>query len=195
MYSHTDVRKHCTTWSVVSGEFGIKPSSFRMTSRALYSAQYYRQHCTLQAFQQFGALYMHNPDDKYLTRPGYGPSTSEFQATTGPNEPSPCECCMLSEVRVSGSGVRVSGCESWNHVPQGALLHPGSSHRLSIILLITTIVVFSLLYLSIKSLILGAKCVLTLSSLNLPVSSSSTTSRELLSQFSTCSGWRWFDVG
>ena len=24
--------------------------------------------------------------------------------------------------------------------------------------------------------------------------SSSTTSRELLSQFSTCSGWRWFDV-
>ena len=30
--------------------------------------------------------------------------------------------------------------------------------------------------------------------LNLPLSSSSTTSRELLSQFSTCSGWRWFDV-
>ena len=36
---------------------------------------------------------------------------------------------------------------------------------------------------------------LTLSSLNLPLSSSSTTSRELLSQFSTCSGWRWFEVG
>ena len=35
---------------------------------------------------------------------------------------------------------------------------------------------------------------LTLSSLNLSWSSSSTTSRELLSQFSTCSGWRWFDV-
>ena len=35
---------------------------------------------------------------------------------------------------------------------------------------------------------------LTLSSPNLPLSSSSTTSRELLSQFSTCSGWRWFDV-
>ena len=34
----------------------------------------------------------------------------------------------------------------------------------------------------------------TLSSLNLPLSSSSTTSSELLSQFSTCSGWRWFDV-
>ena len=25
--------------------------------------------------------------------------------------------------------------------------------------------------------------------------SSSTTSRELLSQFSTCSGWRWLEVG
>ena len=35
---------------------------------------------------------------------------------------------------------------------------------------------------------------LTLSSLSLPLSSSSTTSRELLSQFPTCSGWRWFDV-
>ena len=36
---------------------------------------------------------------------------------------------------------------------------------------------------------------LTLSSLNLPLSSSSTTSRELLSRFSTCSGWRWLEVG
>ena len=35
---------------------------------------------------------------------------------------------------------------------------------------------------------------LTLSSLNLLLSSSSTTSRELLSQFSTCSGWKWLDV-
>ena len=35
----------------------------------------------------------------------------------------------------------------------------------------------------------------TLSSLKLPFSSSSTTSRELLSQFSTCSGWRWLQVG
>ena len=35
---------------------------------------------------------------------------------------------------------------------------------------------------------------LTLSNRNLPLSSSSTTSRELLSQFSSCSGWRWFDV-
>ena len=36
---------------------------------------------------------------------------------------------------------------------------------------------------------------LTLSSLSLPLSSSSTTSRELLSQFSTCSRWRWLEVG
>ena len=36
---------------------------------------------------------------------------------------------------------------------------------------------------------------LTLSGLNLPLSSSSTTSRELLSQFLTCSGWSWFHVG
>ena len=32
-------------------------------------------------------------------------------------------------------------------------------------------------------------------SLNLPLSSSSTTSRELLSQLSTCSEWRWLEVG
>ena len=38
-------------------------------------------------------------------------------------------------------------------------------------------------------------CNLTLSSLNLPLSPSSTTSRELLSQFSTCSGWRWLELG
>ena len=36
---------------------------------------------------------------------------------------------------------------------------------------------------------------LTLSNLNLPLSSSSNTTRELLSQFSTCSGWRWLEVG
>ena len=36
---------------------------------------------------------------------------------------------------------------------------------------------------------------LTLSSLNLPLSFSSTTSRKLLSQSSTCSGWRWPEVG
>ena len=28
-------------------------------------------HCTLQAFEQFGALYMHNHDDKYPARLGF----------------------------------------------------------------------------------------------------------------------------
>ena len=37
--------------------------------------------------------------------------------------------------------------------------------------------------------------VLTLSSLSLPLSSSSTTSCELLSQLPTCSGWRWLEMG
>ena len=43
---------------------GIIATEVRMTSRVLYSAQYNRQHFTLQAFEQFGALYMHNHDDK-----------------------------------------------------------------------------------------------------------------------------------
>ena len=51
---------------------------FRMTLTVLYSAQYHRQHCTLQAFQQFGALYMHNHDDKYPSRPGFEPRTSRL---------------------------------------------------------------------------------------------------------------------
>ena len=38
---------------------------FRMTSRVLYSAQYHRLHYTLQAFEHFGTLYMHNHDDRY----------------------------------------------------------------------------------------------------------------------------------
>ena len=33
-----------------------------MTSRIFYSAQYHSQHCTLHAFEQFGALYMHIHD-------------------------------------------------------------------------------------------------------------------------------------
>ena len=66
----------------------ISSYSCRMTSIILYSAQYYRQHCALQAFELFRTLYMHSPDDKYPTRIIYpvGP-TSEFRATAGPNEP------------------------------------------------------------------------------------------------------------
>ena len=46
---------------------------FRLTSRVLYSAQYHRHHCTLHAFEQFRALYMHNHDDKYPSRPRFEP--------------------------------------------------------------------------------------------------------------------------
>ena len=61
---------------------------FQMTSRVLYSARYHRQHCTFHAFEQFGALYMHNHDDKYQARPGFEPGTSRVQATFDTNEPS-----------------------------------------------------------------------------------------------------------
>ena len=60
---------------------------FRMTSRVLYSAQYHRQHCTLHAFEQFGALYIHSHDDKYPSRPGFQPGTPRLQATVDTNEP------------------------------------------------------------------------------------------------------------
>ena len=69
-------------------EVGSMPYSYRMTSMILYSSQCHRQHCTPHAFEQFGALYMHNTDDKYPARLGFEPSTSEFRATTGPNKPS-----------------------------------------------------------------------------------------------------------
>ena len=56
---------------------------FRMISRVLHSAQYHRQHCTLQAFEQFGALYICTatiknirPDrDSNLVPPDYKPQS------------------------------------------------------------------------------------------------------------------------
>ena len=61
---------------------------FRMNSRVLHSAQYQRQHYTLQAFEQFGALYKHNHDDKYPARPGFETGTSRLPAPGDTNEPS-----------------------------------------------------------------------------------------------------------
>ena len=52
------------------------------------SAQYHKQHCTLHAFEQFGALYMHNHDDKYLARPRFEPATSRLQAPVDTRETS-----------------------------------------------------------------------------------------------------------
>ena len=40
------------------------PFFFRMTSRVLYNALYHRQHCTLQAFEQFGSLMRNIPPDR-----------------------------------------------------------------------------------------------------------------------------------
>ena len=56
---------------------------FRINQRVLYSAQYHRPHCTLQAYKQFRALYictttMTNirPDgDSNLVPPGYNPQS------------------------------------------------------------------------------------------------------------------------
>ena len=64
------------------------PLLFRMTSMVLHSAQYHKQHSTLHTFEQFGALYMHNYDDKYLSRPGFEPGTPGLQAPVDTNEPS-----------------------------------------------------------------------------------------------------------
>ena len=60
-----------------------------MTSRALYITQYHRQLYTLQAFEQFGALYMHKLDDEHPTDWDSNQIyKSEFRATAGPDEPS-----------------------------------------------------------------------------------------------------------
>ena len=67
-----------------SGDYALL--LFRMTSRVLYSAHYHRQHCTLRAFEQFGALYMHNNDNKYPARPGFEPDTPRLQALVDMNE-------------------------------------------------------------------------------------------------------------
>ena len=58
--------------------------TYRMTSRVLYSAQHHRQHRTPQAFEQFGALYMHNLDDSPSAIQTHD---SEFRFLTGQNEP------------------------------------------------------------------------------------------------------------
>ena len=56
------------------------------------SRQREAQHCTLHAFEQFGALYMHNHNDKYPVRPGFEPGfepgTSRLQDPVDTNEPS-----------------------------------------------------------------------------------------------------------
>ena len=45
-------------------------------------------HCIPQNAEQFGALHVHNINEKYETRPVFESSIHEFWATKGPNEPS-----------------------------------------------------------------------------------------------------------
>ena len=45
-----------------------------INSRVLYSARSHIHYCTLQAFEQFKPLCIHNIDDKHPTRPGCEPS-------------------------------------------------------------------------------------------------------------------------
>ena len=59
-----------------------------MASRVFYSAQYYTQHCTRQTLEQFGALYMHNHNNKYPAELGLEPGTSRLQTPVDTNEPS-----------------------------------------------------------------------------------------------------------
>ena len=73
---------------------------FRMTSRVLFSAQYHGQHCTLQAFEQFEALYMHNYDEKYPSRPGFEPGTARLQAPVDMNEPSGPATCTSTYINL-----------------------------------------------------------------------------------------------
>ena len=106
--------------------------SYRMTSSFLSSTQYHRQHCTFQAFEQLGALHMHNLDDDHFTRPGFEPSTSAFRATTGPNEPqldpilycqqlaSPRECVLIIK-KIGKCPYRLYTLDG---TPEGALQEP-----------------------------------------------------------------------
>ena len=58
----------------------------RVLYRVFYSAQYLRQYCALQAFRQFGALYMHNHDDDYSAGLEFEPSTHRVQDPGDTNE-------------------------------------------------------------------------------------------------------------
>ena len=55
--------------SAQSWQYGDRMKPEAGTMSYSYSAHYHRHHCTLlQVFEQFGALYVHNLDDKYGTR-------------------------------------------------------------------------------------------------------------------------------
>ena len=66
---------------------GLRCTLFSNDFKGLYSALYHRQHCTLHAFAQVGALCMHKHNGKNPARPGVEPSTSRLQAPVDTNEP------------------------------------------------------------------------------------------------------------
>ena len=81
---------------------GLCPTLISNDFKFFYSAQYHRQHRTLHAFEQLGALCMLctmtniRPvyavyavyDDKYPSRPRFEPGTPRLQAPVDTNEPS-----------------------------------------------------------------------------------------------------------
>ena len=71
-----------------NSKVGTMSYSYQITPKRIHIAHYNRHRCTIQAFEQFGALYMHNRVDKHTNRSEFEASTSEFRATTGSNEPS-----------------------------------------------------------------------------------------------------------
>ena len=46
-------------------------------------------------FEQFGALYIHNHDDKYPSRPGFEPGTSRLQVSVDTDELSGPAICLV----------------------------------------------------------------------------------------------------
>ena len=76
--STLDVRICFTSLSAQSWQSWDYALLLLMTSRGLYSAQYHRQHFTLQVFEQFGGLYIHNHHDKYPPRPDSNPVLLSF---------------------------------------------------------------------------------------------------------------------
>ena len=77
------------------------PYSYQMTSRVLCNAQYHKQHYTLHAFEQFGALHINNIDNKHPIWSGFESSTSAFRATAVPNESSEPATNIIVEMRKS----------------------------------------------------------------------------------------------
>ena len=82
MYMNIALRRFLHNHGNITTEESPRPRlcpTLISTSRVLYSAQYHRQHCTLHAFEQFGALHMHSQDDKYPSRPGFEPGTPSYK--------------------------------------------------------------------------------------------------------------------